>query len=216
MTVPDLEPYSDSPRPKIKVAIIGGGPGGLAAAIELGKLSFVQWILYEKKPEISETGGGISLQPHTWRMLERLGAARNIVPEDYGRPSDGHAVQHRCVIYIHTARLLIITDPGTPRHSRTGELLAEGSSPKDTPPNHASCRMIRPKLQQALLKEVDQTKIRTSKKLVKVERLPSSTSSSADGIRIIFEDGYEDEVDLLVGADGIRSVSSNRRCSSPG
>ena len=40
---------------KIKVAIIGGGPGGLGAAIELGKLPYVDWQLYEKKPRISES-----------------------------------------------------------------------------------------------------------------------------------------------------------------
>lgn len=84
-----------NPPPVIKVAIIGGGPAGLATAIELGKLPFVQWTLYEKKPSISETGGGISLQRHTWRMLELLGAANNIGPGDYFRPPDGHTVQHR-------------------------------------------------------------------------------------------------------------------------
>lgn len=73
-----------SPTP-LKVAIIGGGPGGLGAAIEFSKLSFVDWTLYEKKPKISETGGGISLQRHTWRMLELNGAAKNIKEDDFFR-----------------------------------------------------------------------------------------------------------------------------------
>ena len=88
------------PQPVVKVAIIGGGPGGLAAAIELGKLPFVQWTLYEKKSLISETGGGISLQRHTWRMLELMGASKNICPQDYFRPPDGHTVQHRYVAQL--------------------------------------------------------------------------------------------------------------------
>jgi salicylate hydroxylase len=79
----------------IRVAIIGGGPGGLGAAIALARLPFVVWTLYEKKPEISETGGGISLQPHTWKMLEYLGAAKNIKPDDLFRSSDGVSGQHR-------------------------------------------------------------------------------------------------------------------------
>lgn len=72
---------------RLRVAIIGGGPGGLAAAISLAKLPFVDWTLYEKKPEISETGGGISLQRHTWRLLEWNGAAKNIQPSDFFRSS---------------------------------------------------------------------------------------------------------------------------------
>lgn len=83
------------PRKGLKVAIIGGGPGGLAVAIVLSKLPFVTFDLYEKKPQISETGGGISLQRHTWRLLELLGAAKNISPEDFFRNPDGTTVQHR-------------------------------------------------------------------------------------------------------------------------
>src|SRR5262249_46313691 len=82
-------------KPGLDVAIIGGGPAGLAAAIELEKLPFVRWRLYEKKPRISETGGGISIQRNTWRMLEVLGVAKNIHARDFFRPHDGHSVQHR-------------------------------------------------------------------------------------------------------------------------
>lgn len=83
----------------MRVAIIGGGPGGLGAALELAKLPFVCWNLYEKKPRISETGGGISLQSHTWRLLERNGAARNIHATDIFRSAQGLAEQRRYVSY---------------------------------------------------------------------------------------------------------------------
>ncbi|KAJ0367409.1 hypothetical protein COL26b_011249 [Colletotrichum chrysophilum] len=79
--------------PPVKVAIIGGGPGGLGAAIEFGKLNYIDWTLYEKKPEISETGGGISLQRHTWRLLELTGAAKNVDPNDFFRAEDGTSGQ---------------------------------------------------------------------------------------------------------------------------
>lgn len=82
-------------RKRIKVAIIGGGPGGLATALELAKLSFVDWELYEKKPQISETGGGISIQPNTWRLLEANGAAEYISAKDFFRPTDGQLEQRR-------------------------------------------------------------------------------------------------------------------------
>ena len=80
---------------RLKVAIIGGGPAGLGAAIALARLPFVDWILYEKKSEISETGGGITLQRHTWKMLEWNGAAKNIHPDDFFRSSNGVSGQFR-------------------------------------------------------------------------------------------------------------------------
>lgn len=84
----------DSKKP-LKVAIIGGGPGGLAAAIELSKLDFVRWELYEKRPQISEIGGGLTLQPRTWRRLECNGTASNISPDDHFRPPDRLIEQKR-------------------------------------------------------------------------------------------------------------------------
>ena len=83
------------PSPKLKAAIIGGGPAGLAAAIELSKRPFIDWKLYEKKPEISEIGNGISIQRNTWRMLEHMGAAQHLSAVDLFRPADGHANQAR-------------------------------------------------------------------------------------------------------------------------
>ncbi|KAJ4194396.1 hypothetical protein NW755_003152 [Fusarium falciforme] len=165
---------------RLRVAIIGGGPGGLGAAIALAKLPFVDWTLYEKKPEISETGGGISLQLHTWKMLEWNGAAKNIQPNDFFRAPSGISGQYR--------------------NGRTGELLDQSLHPADTPKSQLSCRQRRAKLQAALLKEVDQSRIQLSKKLVDIEKLPSGR------VVIRFEDGHTDEVDLLVAADGIRSV----------
>jgi salicylate hydroxylase len=84
-----------SPEKRVKVAIIGGGPGGLGAAIELSRLQFVDWELYEKKPAISETGGGISLQPHTLKLLELNDTVRYIPEEDYFRHEDGLVEQRR-------------------------------------------------------------------------------------------------------------------------
>ena len=89
------------------------------------------------------------------------------------------------------------------RNGRTGELLDQSLHPADTPKSQLSCRQRRAKLQAALLKEVDQSRIQLSKKLVDIEKLPSGR------VVIRFEDGHTDEVDLLVAADGIRSVSNS-------
>ena len=187
------------PQQPLKVAIIGGGPGGLGAAIEFDKLSFVDWTLYEKKPEISETGGGISLQRHTWRMLELNGAAKNIQPNDFFRAAGRLSGEQRSVPGSDSPELAYLAN--SRRNGRTGELLAQSLHPSETPPHQLSCRMVRAKLQAALLKEVDQSRVKLSKKLVEIVKLPSGR------LYIRFDDGFADEIDLLVGADGIRSVS---------
>jgi len=79
----------------LRVAIIGAGPAGLGAAIEFGKLPFVDWKLYEQATAIREIGAGISIQPSTWRILEVMGAAQNLQADDFYRPADNHSVQHR-------------------------------------------------------------------------------------------------------------------------
>jgi hypothetical protein len=99
---------------RLRVAIIGGGPGGLGAAIALAKLPFVDWTLYEKKPEISETGGGISLQLHTWKLLEWNGAAKNIQPNDFFRAPSGISGQYRLVAASEVIiPCQVLTIPGT-------------------------------------------------------------------------------------------------------
>jgi salicylate hydroxylase len=79
----------------MEVAIIGGGPAGLSAALEMAALPHVNWHLYEKKSQISETGGGMSLQAHIWKLLERNGTAQHIRPTDYFRPHGGLIEQRR-------------------------------------------------------------------------------------------------------------------------
>ncbi|RAK96507.1 FAD-dependent oxidoreductase, partial [Aspergillus ibericus CBS 121593] len=165
--------------PKLRVAVIGAGPAGLGAAIEFSKLPFVDLRIYEQARELREIGAGISIQQNTWRMLDVFGVYDNVDPKDLFRPADGHAVQHR--------------------NGRTGELLLSKGQ-EHTPPRYLHARALRSVLQKALLKGVDKSKLRLSSRLAEVTQLPSSA------FFLRFDDGHTDEVDLLVGADGVRSV----------
>lgn len=80
---------------QLKAAIIGGGPAGLGAAIALSNLPFITWTLYEKKPEISELGTGITLQPNTWKLLEKLGVSQYISADQFFRPTGRHKTSQR-------------------------------------------------------------------------------------------------------------------------
>ncbi|EEA19988.1 conserved hypothetical protein [Talaromyces marneffei ATCC 18224] len=64
----------------LRVAIIGGGPGGLATAIALSALSNVQVhvTVYEKARELREIGAGLNIGYNSWRVLELLGARSEV------------------------------------------------------------------------------------------------------------------------------------------
>lgn len=55
-----------------EVIIVGGGIGGLSAAIALAQIGKTVCVL-EQSPEFAEIGAGIQLGPNVYRMFERLG-----------------------------------------------------------------------------------------------------------------------------------------------
>jgi salicylate hydroxylase len=61
----------------LRIAIVGGGLGGLAAALFLRKAG-VDATVYEQVPELREAGAGIVVSPNMARPLERLGLLRKL------------------------------------------------------------------------------------------------------------------------------------------
>jgi 2-polyprenyl-6-methoxyphenol hydroxylase-like FAD-dependent oxidoreductase len=57
---------------RMRVVIVGGGIGGLAAALALAREGF-EPAVYEQAPELLEVGAGIAVWPNAFRVLERLG-----------------------------------------------------------------------------------------------------------------------------------------------
>src|SRR5436309_3407953 len=55
-----------------KVAIVGGGIGGLAAALALLKQG-IDVDVYEQAPELKELGAGVQISPNGTRVLYALG-----------------------------------------------------------------------------------------------------------------------------------------------
>jgi len=64
--------------PLLRVAIIGGGPGGLGTAIAFSSLPNVEISLFEQARELREIGAGINIGYNCWRVLELLGAADGV------------------------------------------------------------------------------------------------------------------------------------------
>ena len=72
----------------LNVAVIGGGIGGLTAAVALRRAGFAVDV-YEQAPELTEVGGGINMGPNATRILRRLGLAKGLDREGV-RPAGTH------------------------------------------------------------------------------------------------------------------------------
>lgn len=62
----------------LRVAISGGGPAGLAAAIALRRIPGVEVTIYEQARELREIGAGLRVGFNSWRVLELLGVDHNV------------------------------------------------------------------------------------------------------------------------------------------
>lgn len=72
-TMPAHDPY-----PFLRIAIVGGGPGGLATAIALSKIPHVHVAVYEQASVLREVGAGISIGKNCWNVLRLLGVAESL------------------------------------------------------------------------------------------------------------------------------------------
>ena len=83
--------------PVLRVAIVGGGPGGLSSAIALSKLDYVEVTIYEQARELREIGAGIQIGYNCWKVLELLGAESDV---------KGHVQETILQRYFHFRPLL--------------------------------------------------------------------------------------------------------------
>ena len=72
----------------LRIAVIGGGIGGLTAALSLRQAGFDVEV-YEQAPELTEVGGGINMAPNATRVLRQLGLAAGLDREGV-RPLGTH------------------------------------------------------------------------------------------------------------------------------
>src|SRR3954466_3164941 len=116
----------------LRIAVIGGGIGGLTAALSLRQAGF-DVDLYEQAPALTHIGGGINMGPNAARVLFRLGLREGLLREgvcpigthqrrwDDGRTLQRAPLNPRCEelygaphITIHRADLLAVISSAFP------------------------------------------------------------------------------------------------------
>lgn len=159
----------------MKIAIIGGGIGGLAAALHLLKAGLDVHV-YEQAPRITEIGAGIQISPNASRLLIRLGL----------RPAlDAAGVFPQA---IHQRRW---DDGRTLQRAPLGQPVEEAFG---APYYH----FHRADLANLLAAALPAGRVHVAHKLVDL-------AEKGDRVAASFENGATIESDLLVGADGIHS-----------
>lgn len=160
----------------IRVAIVGAGLGGLAAACALRKHG-IDATIYERAPELGEVGAGIQLGPNAVKVLRALGVERELMAT---------ACEPRNFVSLawDDGRLRF-------REPMQGPLARRFGAPYVMAHRADLHRMLR-----ALLPD---SAIRLNARCISVA--PRGIGATAR-----FADGTEIEADAIVGADGINSA----------
>lgn len=172
----------------LRIAIAGAGIAGLTTAIALRLHPNIQVELYERASELKQIGASIALGPNGLRTLQRLGLD-NAISDEVGFRGPSNIA----MIY---------------RHWKTNEVIGKDEHETVTEHLHHTSRYHRAHLHQALLENVPKEIVHLGKKLVAAE-------VNDEGVTLNFKDGTSATADILLGADGLRSVSHFQQEQEP-
>jgi FAD-dependent urate hydroxylase len=161
----------------IRALIVGGGIGGLTAAIALQRVG-IDVALFEKAPHISEVGAGLSLWSNAMVALRRLGL---------------EAAALRAGSVIERTQTFLST--GKPFGSMDFAALGEKAGA-------LSICLHRAALQRLLLDAA----LAGDPRSVQTGRECTGFQADAAGVAAVFADGSRERGDVLIGADGVHSA----------
>ena len=160
-----------------KVGVVGGGIGGLTAALSLLRAG-IDVEVFEQAPALGEVGAGVQVSPNASRVLHGLGLADELAATGV-RPLAWH--QRRW----NDGRTLLRTPLAEPLEAEFGF------------PHY---QMHRADLLLALARAFPSERVHLSHRLVGFD-------DRGDRVVARFADGAAAELDVLVGADGIHSLT---------
>ena len=159
-----------------RIAIIGGGLGGMSflnAALYTG-LENIQ--LYEQAPQFAEVGAGVNITSNANRILDAFGLEAGMTRKSSRKLP--------CYMEYH--------------HYHTGEYLGHIDEFSQPP-----ARLLhRAHLLDSLKERVPESSLNLGKRLASIDR---NTNDAAAPYTLRFEDGTLADADIVIGCDGIRS-----------
>jgi salicylate hydroxylase len=156
--------------------VIGGGIGGLTAAVALLQAGF-EVEVYEQSPELTEVGGGINMAPNATRVLRCLGLAEGLDREGV-RPLGTHQRRWQDGRTLQRAPLNPLCEKlyGAPHMTiHRADLLSVIAAAFPAERVHLGHRLV-------------------------------GLADMGDGAEARFDNGVRITADVLVGADGIHSA----------
>jgi salicylate hydroxylase len=167
---------SQHPGRPLKIAIIGAGIGGLAAAIALRQRGF-EVALYERSQELGEVGAGLQIGPNGVKVLRALGLEDELMRNAFEPLS-----------------IMSVTwDEGRLRFRQPLKAVARE---KYGAPYMSA---YRPDLHNMLRRAAGDTPIHLGRHCIGADTVNGTAVAR-------FADGASAEADIVVGADGIRSA----------
>ncbi|MES2944210.1 MAG: FAD-dependent oxidoreductase [Pseudomonadota bacterium] len=158
-----------------KALIVGGGIGGMSAAITLRKTG-MEVDLIDLDPQWRVYGAGISITGATLRAFKALGILEQIMQQAY----TGDGIQ-------------VCDVNGKPSHVVPTPVVADGDVP-------GSGGIMRPLLHRILSEKTIKSGTR-----VQLGITVNQLDSDAEGLDAVFSDGRHGRYDFAVGADGVFS-----------
>jgi len=179
---------------KLPVLVVGGGIGGLAAALALAQKGIPTQVL-EQAPEFKEVGAGIQLGPNVFRMFDALGVTE--------------AVRRLAVFPENLIMLDAISGEEVTRVPLDGRFRAKFT--------HPYALIYRPDLLSVLLEACranDLVDFQTSQKVVGVDdhgdRVTAHTEGAAyHGAALVGADGLWSTIRQLIVGDGKPQVAGH-------
>jgi salicylate hydroxylase len=160
----------------LRIAIVGGGIGGLTAALAL-RTRGLDVTVFEQAEVLREIGAGVSLHLNAARLLKRIGL------DDQLRKI-GSPISNMTLRTSQGGAITTPVGPATPAFSRDG---GQGYN------------VHRADFLNLLFAALPKATVNLGHRCIQLEE-------DGDRVRFSFANGVAAEADVLIGADGIRSV----------
>jgi 2-polyprenyl-6-methoxyphenol hydroxylase-like FAD-dependent oxidoreductase len=190
-----------------RIAVIGAGIGGLAAACALHEQGFEVHV-YERAGELGEAGAGLQLGPNAVKVLRALGIEEQLRPLAC-EPANIVSVAWDDAHLRFREPLKATAAPqfGAPyltAHRADLHALLQAKLPADSIHLNTRCTKVSTFDGAARAVEPGSGPVSGARTLEKLPRWPLASLASA--AVATFADGREVEADIVVGADGINSA----------